>query len=228
MDIVYVCRDGENPELRYSLRSLQNVPHDNVWIFGGAPSWINGEAVRHVRRTQNGSPYSNTRAHISAACNTSEVSNPFLLWNDDFYAMEPVEGVPVMHRGSLKLLAERFTQTKTPWAKGLVEAITMLEKRGYTDPRSYDLHVPMPIYKDTMRAALRWAKEARADAVHLRTLYAYFANYEGFYVEDPKMTRRTDPFPRGAWLSSGNETFRNTVEPVLRYLFPDTSPYEKE
>jgi hypothetical protein len=42
------------------------------------------------------------------------------------------------------------------------------------------------------------------------------------------MLRRSDPFPAGAWLSSSDDTFRSTVEPVLRYLFADKSPYEKE
>ncbi len=40
--------------------------------------------------------------------------------------------------------------------------------------------------------------------------------------------KKSGPFPEGAWLSSGDDTFRSTVEPVLRYLFPDKSHYEKE
>lgn len=227
MDVVYTNRDGENPELRYSLRTLQNVTYDEVWIFGGAPSWVNPGMVNFHRRMQLGSPYSSTRAHIAAACNTKAVSDPFLLWNDDFYAMREIGEVPAMHRGSLSAMEERFSTVKTLWAKGLRETVSMIAKRGITDPLSYDLHAPLIIHKAPMLEALRWARESRTDAIHLRTLYGNLANLRGVETHDPKLTRKTDRFPVGPWLSSGDDTFRSTVEPVLRYLFPDPSPYEK-
>jgi hypothetical protein len=229
MDTVYVNRDGDNPELRYSLRTLENVEHDRVWIFGGAPSWINEGTVEFRKRVQGGTPYSSTRGHIMAACNTAEVSDPFVLWNDDFYAMHHVGTVPIYHRGSMEALLGRSATLKTPWGKGLRETAALMEKHGMlAGAMSYDVHLPLIIYKTEMREALRLAKAVRTDAVHLRSLYGAIAGLGGVEHPDPKMMRRSDPFPSGAWLSSGNDTFRSTVEPVLRYLFPDKSPYEKE
>ncbi len=228
MDVVYVCRDGENPELRYSLRSLDNVDHGKVWIFGGAPVWVDQDNVHFRRRMQSGSAYSSTRGHIGAACNTPEVSDPFLLWNDDFFAMREVGEVPLYHRGPLDAMLERFATTKTLWAKGLRETAHLMEKRGVLENAvSYDTHLPLIVHKTEMLSALRWAKEARTDAIHLRTLYGVWI---GNSVEhpDPKIMKKSGPFPEGAWLSSGDDTFRSTVEPVLRYLFPDKSHYEKE
>lgn len=228
MDIVYVNRDGENPELRYSLRTLVNVDHDRVWIFGGAPAWINGE-VTHRRRRQGGSPYSSTREHVKAACDTPDVSDPFMLWNDDFFAMRPVGEVPVYHRGSLEALLEHHAALKTPWARGMRDTAAFLAKRNaLAGAMSYDVHLPLIIHKEPMREALRLAKQIRADAVHVRTLYGAIADLGGVEHPDPKLMRRSDPFPRGAWLSSGDDTFRPAVEPVLRYLFPDPSNYERE
>lgn len=230
MDIVYVNRDGDNPELRYSLRSLVNVEHDVVWVFGGAPSWLSA-TTGHRKRPQGGTPYSSTRGHIQAACNTPEVSDPFMLWNDDFYAMQYLEEIPVYHRGPLDPLLEQYSTLKTPWAKGLRETAAAMEKRGMlAGAMSYDVHLPLIIHKTQMLEALRWAETLRADAVHLRTLYGAlaFKPDEGVEHHDPKMMRRSDPFPRGAWLSSGADTFRSAVEPVLRYLFPEKSFYEKE
>lgn len=225
MDVVYLNKDGENPELRYSLRTLENVMHDRVWIFGGCPQWVATDMVEHRPRVQNTSPYVSTRAHLAAACNTPAVSDPFMLWNDDFYAMQWVGDVPVMHRGSLAAMAERFANTKTLWAKGLRETVAMLTH--FEDPLSYDLHVPLIVYKSAMRDALRLADKARCHAIHVRTLYGNICSLDGIEVEDPKLMRRSDPFPRGPWLSSGDDTFRSTVEPVLRYLFPDPCIYEK-
>jgi len=227
MDVVYVNRDGENLELRYSLRTLKNVEHNGVWVFGGSPTWLNCDAVAYRHRMQGGSPYSSTRGHLAAACNTAEVSDPFLLWNDDFYAMRPVGVVPLYHRGPLEAVLEKHAALRTPWAKGLRETAAMIEKRGLVNALSYDAHLPLVVHKNPMREALRWAESARLDAVHVRTLYGALADLDGVMHLDPKLMRRNDPFPRGAWLSSGDSTFRSTVEPVLRYLFPDKSPYEK-
>lgn len=229
MDVVYVNRDGDNPELRYSLRTLTNVDHDGVWVFGGAPAWIHPDTVTHRKRIQGGTPYSSTRGHIQAACSTAEVSDPFLLWNDDFYAMEKVGEVPVYHRGPLEPLLVMYAAMKTPWGKGLRETAKVMEKRGMlAGAMSYDVHLPLVVHKAEMREALRLAKEVHTDAIHLRTLYGAIAGLEGVEHHDPKLMRRSDPFPRGAWLSSSDDTFRSTVEPVLRYLFPDKAPYEKE
>jgi hypothetical protein len=227
MDAVYVCRDGDNPELRYSLRTLANVDHDRVWIFGGAPTWI--AHITHQKRMQGVSSYSSTRGHIKAACNTPEVSDPFVLWNDDFYAMRPVGSVPLYHRGPLEPLLETYATLKTPWGKGLRGTAALMEKRGMlAGAMCYDVHLPLIVHKAEMLEALRLAKKVSVDAVHLRTLYGALSGLGGVEHDDPKLMRRSDPFPRGAWLSSSDDTFRSAVEPVLRYLFPDKSHYEKE
>lgn len=226
MDVVYVNKDGENLELRYSLRTLKHVTHRRVWIFGGAPVWIDPETVHHVKQMQKGSPYRSTRSHISAACGTPEVSDPFMLWNDDFFAMQKVGKMPLLHRGPIGGVMERYANVKTLWAKGLRETAAMLEEKGLGSI-SYDLHVPLIVHKEPMREALRWAEKARNDAIHTRTLYGNLADLGGTFIADPKMSRRSAPFPEGPWLSSSDDTFRSSVEPVLRYLFTEKCQYEK-
>jgi hypothetical protein len=227
MDVVYVNKTGENLELRYSLRTLKHVTHDNVWIFGGAPSWIHPINVHHCNRIQKGSPYLSTRGHIAAACGTPDVSDPFMLWNDDFFAMQPIGEVPVMHRGPLDEMIEQYASTKTLWARALRETLAMVEERLGPMGLSYDLHAPLIVHKEPMREALRWATKAKNDAVHVRTLYGNLADLGGIQIRDPKMMKRSSPFPEGPWLSSSDDTFRSSVEPVLRYLFTDKSDYER-
>lgn len=229
MDAVYVCRDGENPELRYSLRTLKNVDHDRVWIFGGAPSWINPDTVTHQKRMQDAARFITTRNHIKAACENPEVSDPFMLWNDDFYAMEKVGTVPVYHRGSLYVVLEEYARLRTPWAKGLRETAAWMKKHELLNGvMSYDIHLPLIIHKAEMLEAIRLVKATHSDVIHLRTIYGVTASLGGVGYVDPKMYRRKEPFPRGPWLSSSSDSFRAAVEPVLRYLFSDKSPYEKE
>lgn len=223
MDIVYVCRDGENPELRYSLRTLQNVDHGAVFIFGGAPVWIS-DYVGFMRNQQRASPYASTRSHIKAACLDTDVSDPFMLWNDDFYAMRPTTMQP-MHRGLVKDTMR--PGARTPWFRGLEATAALLARQGNDEPLMYDVHVPMVIHKEPMLKALDLARKSPVDAVHLRTVYGNLLRVGGVEITDPKMMRRDDPFPTGPWLSSNDNTFKSTVEPVLRYLFPDPCKYER-
>ena len=61
MDIVYVIKDCSFcEELTYSLRSLVNVPHDNVIIIGGLPKNIDENKIVHIPFIQKGSKYQNT------------------------------------------------------------------------------------------------------------------------------------------------------------------------
>lgn len=229
MDVVYVNKNGENPELRYSLRSLSNVAHDKVFVIGGAPSWLNSDHAVHLPRAQKATSYSSTRALIKAACVSPEVSDPFQLWNDDFYAMRWIGELPIYHRGSVEAAIEKFATTKTPWAKGLRETARLLEMAGVEEPMFYDTHIPLVVDKSRMLAALGWSDSSREDAVHVRTLYGnLWDGIGGVYHEDPKMLSKIGPFPEGSWLSSGDNTYRNVIEPVLRYHFPNPSIYEKD
>lgn len=226
MDVVYVTRNGENPELRYSLRSLSNIDHNQVWVFGGLPAWLDTHVVNvRIRRQSPADPYGSVRGHIAAACNTPDVSDPFMLWNDDFYAMRYVGEIPPMHRGPLSKLVAEMEHLNTPWVRGLREVAEALSE--WTNPVSYDVHAPLIVHKNDMREALRWASSAKNSAAHVRTFYGNLADLGGFEIEDPKLLRRNDPFPQGPWWSSSDYTFRTPMEPVLRYLFPNPSIYEK-
>ena len=47
MDYVYTCRQGNNEELRYSLRSIEhNMPAGRVWVVGYRPDWYIGDFVQ--------------------------------------------------------------------------------------------------------------------------------------------------------------------------------------
>jgi hypothetical protein len=224
MDVVYLTRDGENLELRYSLRTLVNVNHANVWVFGGAPYWLNKETVRHeLRSNVELSPYRATQQHMKAACLHPDVSDPFTVWNDDFFAMQPVGVIPVMNRGPLGEMVQEFAKIRTPWAQGLRE---VLDWAG-PDALSFDHHQPLIIHKEPMLEALRIVSKFRQTAAHLRTVYGERAGLEGITVPDAKILRRKDPFPEGPWLSSRDSTYRGCVEPILRYMFPTPGKFEQ-
>lgn len=167
------------------------------------------------------------REHIAAACNLKQISDPFMLWNDDFFAMRPVGDIPLYHGGPMHAMVTKVANAKTPWARGLRATNEFLHDWNFENPLTYDIHLPLIVYKRAMREALRWSRDSGVDGIHTRTIYGNILNREGVYHLDPKMDRTTEPFPPGSWLSSSSRTFRPTIEPVLRYVFPNKSRYEE-
>ena len=51
MDFVYICKSGDNEELRYSIRSVINsFPEAKVWLVGGKPNWYSGDFIEVDQR----------------------------------------------------------------------------------------------------------------------------------------------------------------------------------
>lgn len=99
-DVVYINRPGdENEELRYSLRSLKNLPHDRVFIVGYSPVWVRG--CESIAVDPQRSKHASAESNLIAACSSLEVSDPFYVFNDDFYVMQEMETIPVLHEGPL-------------------------------------------------------------------------------------------------------------------------------
>ena len=231
MDAVYVCRSGQNFELRFSLRSLAAfVPHDRVHIVGGWPPWIDRSAVRTHLRPAARTKYATTTAHLRYACEQSGVSDPFMLWNDDFYAVRPIED-PVdacgVHRGPLDQVVQQYRGMRGAWADGLRATAGRLA--GLLPGRElwcYELHVPLIVHKAPMLHALQVAESMRVAAPHKRTLYGNLAGLGGVQVRDPKVTQATGQWPDGDWLSSDDAGFSRVVAPHLKVLFPEVGRYE--
>lgn len=225
MDAVYVCRPGQNEPLRYSLRSLAaNVHHDNVWVYGDAPEWVTGLGVFH--RPKKSDKYDTVTGHIEAACLEPLVSDPFMLWNDDFYAVEPVGELARLHRGPLSDELTRFARRHDDWCAGLRGAASLLE-RILDAPEhllSYELHVPLIVKKTEMHIAIQAIKDDQIGSSHRRTVYGNIARLGGEQIPDPKMVGRA--WPSGSWVSSTPPTFKSLALPRLQRLFPVASPYE--
>ena len=225
-DLVYVCRNGENEELRYSLRSVaRNLPHGRVWIFGGWPAWIEG--VKTITTEQAGVRFANTTNAVRLACEHSAVSDPFVLMNDDFFVMQPLDSVPVLNRGPIsKVISdyERRHMGGSAYAMGMRHTCDLLVSLGFENPVSYELHVPLLVHKAAMLEALSMGQGVKV--LHKRSMYGNLARLSGATVPDVKVYRTGADVPQGPFASCQDNTLP-TVLPVLRYLFPLPCAYER-
>lgn len=228
MDVVYVVRPGErNDELRYSLRSLVNVPHDRVFVAGFRPSWVAG--VECIPTEQDADKQVNARRNLEAALADPRVSSPFLLFNDDFFVMWPHDdGIPALHRGPLDAVIELYHPLRhSAYTVSMVATRDLLHDLGMEAPLSYELHVPMSIEKPAMESVLALGRDIYG--FHLRTAYGNVANVGGDELGDVKVYSNRDRGWRDWPLVSTNDaTFRrHPVGRHIRATFPKPGPYER-
>jgi len=229
IDIVYPVRSGdENEELRYSLRSLSNVPHATVHISGFIPSWLNGH-VNRIPVPQQANKYRSAEANLLAAIESDDVSDPFWLFNDDFFMLRKMRAIPMLHRGLLQeLISDYLARHSGHYVQGMIHAQETLQNLGVENPLySYEMHSPILVHKDAMRETL--SLRGKQDCYHLRTVYGNLQKLKGKESEDVKVYRNTaDDYEQWKMLSTSDILFRySKAGRFVRNLFPDRSVFEK-
>lgn len=232
MDYVYICRNGENEELRYSLRStVKNLPSGRVWIVGGKPDWYVGN---FIDVPQDSSKYINARRSLAAIVNSDLISDNFVLMNDDFYTIKRTSTIESYHRGDMmRNVAEisyfrQREQTKSQsYLNLLILTFRVLRRMEVRSPIDYETHTPMVISKESLGLALK-----------TRALWRSFCGNRvelgGTEVEDVKIyeqydKKRREHFyscPETPYLSTNDHTFAVVLEEVLESLFPTPSVHE--
>lgn len=194
MDIVYILGPGEwNEQLRYSLRSLVNVPHGDVWVVGHKPHWLHD--VHHIQVPQDGPKHANTWNNWRALAEHGPAE--FALFNDDFFVTQPVDGFEATHRGSLTDNIDRLnTPTLVNWHARAVATRDTLVRAGREPAFWYELHTPLPMRRDLLADAIAGLDAVRDRdplAYCKRTWYGNFARIGGTERLDCKAHSRHAP-----------------------------------
>jgi hypothetical protein len=217
MDVVYlVKRSRHNEELRFSLRSLTNLPHGNVWVAGHTHRWLTN--VGHIPVDQNpGQKWASQARNLSAACKHPGVSETFVMFNDDFFVMKPTDRVPTLHGGPMEPLVKRGNME---WRRRFRETF---EHCG-PGALSYDgIHVPMVFDKARLADVL----DDIGTRLLFRSVYGNRYRVGGSRVANAKVSGETEP-PDSLFLSTSDRSFKHyPVGKHIRDRLPDPSPYEQ-
>ena len=230
MDFAYICKDGPNEELRYSIRSVcQSFPESNIWVIGGKPDWYVGN---YIRVEQNLSKYKNAAENLTAICNSNEISDPFILMNDDFYIIKKIDKVLNFHGGSL-LEKSRFYERLSGgnnYVRKLYTTYKKIKSIGIEDPLDYELHVPMIMEKEKLKEVLK-----NKDQFLWRSVYGNMFNVGGIQMEDVKVYLKGPLVLKSynlnkedhTYLSSADSSFSLILKSILKPQFSEKTKYEK-
>lgn len=229
MDFVYICRDGENEELRYSIRSiLYSFPEAKVWLVGGKPGWYSGS---FIPVEQNSNKYANALKNLKYLCEHPEISENFVLMNDDFYIIKKINSVEQFYNGLLSDKINRFTQItgSSMYIKKLITTNKKLVELGIKNPIDYELHVPMPMSKSGLLDVITKYPECL-----WRSMYGNLFNVGGTQMDDVKvyvnkrhLARSNEITDNSIYMSTEDTSLNTMLDKILRQMLPEPSIYEK-
>lgn len=237
LDIVIPLKESnENEELRYVLRSIaQNLPHRKIFLAGFTPDWVQNVESINVKIPE-GLKYSKSLANTKAACLDPRVSDNFILFNDDFFVMKPVEGIDPVHRGSLEKFHTLYATKNHRYRNyrdGIGRMRRILEMYGFDDEvtNSYELHLPM-IFNKAQRLECYDIQDrfpAGDYALHTNTLYGNLFQVGGIQSRDAKYFNAEDvPDTELTFISSDDKSFAGgLVGEYVRGAFPKPCKYER-
>lgn len=244
-DLVYIVKPGDtNEDLKYSLRSIAKfVPHNKIWIVGHKPSWVTNVGYIHVEQTEN--KWKNSVKNIIAACKNDNISEDFILMNDDFFAIKPIYNLLDSINLSLGLLDEAVKKQKTKktlsnWSKAFIYLDELLNSLGVEKPYyNYESHTPLLInkkkYLEVMNLPLVVEFMKTNKVLHKRSLYKNInKSIPKILSKDIKISQKSDDTNDRIkicdWLSVydgqiGNPNFI-TLNNLLKQLFDKPCKYE--
>ena len=151
MDFVYICKDGVNEELKYSIRSVvESFPEPTIWVVGGKPDWYTG---KYIKVEQKESKYKNAVKNLETICFSEEISESFVLMNDDFYIIKKIDKIENFHSGFLldKINLYQKLNGNSQYTRKLSGTYKKLRALGFENPLDYELHVPMIMEKEKLK-----------------------------------------------------------------------------
>jgi hypothetical protein len=220
---------GQNEELKYSIRSVhENYPCKNVWVVGGRPAWYIGN---YVRIPSSSTKYKNARQNLRAIVHNKDISDSFVLMNDDFYILEKINEPEIFHGGYLSKKVEEYQKVypSSSYTRLLTNTLIGLKsKYGIQDPLDYELHVPMQMDKKGL-------SEVLLSNMLWRSLYGNINNLGGREIDDVKIYRTHKGNPIDSeyqklavpYLSTSDNSFPIVHSEFLKERFSTPSPCER-
>lgn len=136
-------QSGDN-ELRFCLRAIERYlkGYRNIYIVGHLPRWCTN--VIHIKHGEYHPKANNIHDKITAACNHSDITEDFIVFNDDYFLVQAVEAAIYPYYYSDDALDEVMQRPKAnPYRRLVVDTFNEIGPAKY-----YDIHCPIVINKE--------------------------------------------------------------------------------
>jgi hypothetical protein len=229
VDAVYLFGGAGDDELRHSLRSVANLRQvDRVVVSGMHPDWLAGDVLRVSPAPHPPGKFESAWANLVAAVRDPRVSDEFVLMNDDFFILEPVDVLPVLARCPWPEWRPTMSRGGAR-RRATAAALALL---GVDPVTAYEGHRPLLVGKRVMEDVIPAvdAQNQRAAPVWVRTVYGNAAfGGRGVVAGDAKIYRHRDMPPDGAVFVSTSDQAWSTgrVGQWLRARFPNPCRHER-
>lgn len=230
IDVVIPYKHSIGNELKYTLRSLCNLPHGNVYIVGDREPWF-ADTIIHIPTTTEYSPrFLDSEMKIGQVIYHQSLSDEFYLFNDDMFIMKPVEYIPMINLGTLdKRFAERIEAFgSSTYNMHLRQTAARLKQYGIEKPLDYESHIPMLMnkYKRRIVHDIVASQMKHGKVILPRSVYGNL--FEESYIEqkDVKVYDMSSTLD-SPYLSTTNQSFEHGhVGRHIRDVFKVKSVYE--
>ena len=229
-DVVYLLKDTkENPELKYSLRSVvENFPFHKVVFCGGKPDKLKPDLYIKVDQCMP-SKWENTWNNLRHLAMDDRVTEDFWLFNDDFFILQRVaESMPPTYYGTIDFIidkTERGFGRPITWTTRLRHLKETLKNSG-KGTLNYAVHKPMLINRKKLEELLNKFD----DEPMVRALYGNYYEIGGVDEPDRKVRTMNYNLSRVAgwdFVSTQDDVFKSgNIGKWIRDRFPEPSRFE--
>ena len=209
MDIVIPYSYSFTEELKYTIRSLKNLPHRNVYILGDKTH----EDVIHIRgdwSIQNA--YRNQIEKYLTACKIPEVSDMFIATNDDIFIMKKWKPV-YYNKGDLADNTAKLKRWDT-YTRSLKDTLNYLQQNNLPTI-NFETHTPF-VYDKTKLKDLIESLDFNHNIYQIRSIYGNTYSIKSQQITDVKNTKN---FRELDIISTQDSTFSGEIGKYIKECF---------
>lgn len=241
IDIVYIVGGSEqNLDLLYSLRSIDKFAPacKKIWVSGVKPSFVNN-TIGHIVIPQlaHVSKYLNVRHNLMGLCRVDEVSENFILMNDDFILTRPIKDFAsinkVLNTFDEQILIYKQNSNDTDYTQAFITHRDLFMNLGISS-FNYEGHYPMVINRKKFLELFLIPEiqrfMAKNNVLLYRSIYGNYYKVPFDSIEpDVKVREDADCFNTD-WISLSDNMIDNINYPkinnYLKGLFSHKSRFE--
>jgi len=213
--------DGE--ELRYSLRSIEKylTGFTNLIIIGRPPEWYKGTS--YIYENYIGRKQYSIYHKILLACSWSNVTDNFILWNDDHFLNQPLQVSDIKYWNNGWLANEYARGLSSRYGEAVKRTLDFIP-----DALNYDIHTPI-IYN---KARFRTLFTGKENEICIKSYYCNSLQLDGVFMDDCKIDQLMskegiyDRITGKMFFSTGSNGVREPMKQVLEELYPVKSRWE--